>query len=811
MDRLLPELPRGDHPAEDPRDAHPPRNRGPHAHETPGRAAAASSPCSCRSSSPPPAPGGAGPVRPLLRQEQGQVRQLRLAGLQEPPLRGLLLPGVRAAPRAAHLLPGERLPEDLRPASSTRCRRPIPVILYKTHSEFEQTNLYPALPPGGGGSPSPSPAVNRHGPAHRRAPGPAAGADHPRDDPRLRVRHHPARIGYASSSGRIPLWVDEGLADYFRGMWDSARPHDDPRRGGHRPDAEALEGRSSRPSRAASSTTWATPASSSSSRATARRGSASSSTPCARASSAGRPTSIFKQAFRTTPEEFDDAFDKWLKERFKPFRDKQRPDDFGRNLSPNPEKTPFTQVFGFAPSPSGEIVGGPHRQPRRRARPTSCSLSTQDGTVISRTSPRASTPPGRASPSTRTSWPGGRSPSTPSGDYVGFFGRTGRAGSFFLVSRPRRAGAATIKIAARPGAGPLPAPRRTARDLRRPQGGGLGHLACLDLETRRGRRTSPRTSTTTTTPRSRPTGRLVVYERRVSGHDKIYAFPLADPQKKTQLTFGPFDDDAPDLLARRQEDLLLLRRGRRHPQPAQPRPADGGDRAVHGRASGATWRPRPRQGRRAATASAFISYFKGEYRPPHEGHGRADQGDRAGRADGRRGPRGLPARRRPPGGPGEQAEQEARSRASTSRAAPPSTSGSPRAATSSAAPRSPSPTCSTTTLHASPSCPSASTGSTTGATSTSPRRLHYGIDLFDHTQFFYPSYYYRPPTTASPRTACSPPSATGGPGLRAVPPRQVPPDRAVGRGHQRRTSSTRTRTHKPSCASRPARWACPSS
>jgi Tol biopolymer transport system component len=31
----------------------------------------------------------------------------------------------------------------------------------------------------------------------------------------------------------------------------------------------------------------------------------------------------------------------------------------------------------------------------------------------------------------------------------------------------------------------------------------------------------------------------------VSGHDKIYTFPLADPSRKTQLTFGPHDDSAP--------------------------------------------------------------------------------------------------------------------------------------------------------------------------------------------------------------------------------------------------------------------------
>ena len=39
------------------------------------------------------------------------------------------------------------------------------------------------------------------------------------------------------------------------------------------------------------------------------------------------------------PEEFDQQFEKYLKDRFKPFRDKERPADYGRDLAPNPEKT----------------------------------------------------------------------------------------------------------------------------------------------------------------------------------------------------------------------------------------------------------------------------------------------------------------------------------------------------------------------------------------------------------------------------------------------------------------------------------------
>jgi hypothetical protein len=46
-------------------------------------------------------------------------------------------------------------------------------------------------------------------------------------------------------------------------------------------------------------------------------------------------------------------------------------------------------------------------------------------------------------------------------------------------------------------------------------------------------------------PRISPDGALVVYTRRVSGHNKVFSFPLADPSRRTQLTFGAHDDAAP--------------------------------------------------------------------------------------------------------------------------------------------------------------------------------------------------------------------------------------------------------------------------
>ncbi len=64
----------------------------------------------------------------------------------------------------------------------------------------------------------------------------------------------------------------------------------------------------------------------------------------------------YEEALKMKKEEFDEAFERYLKERFKPFRDKERPADYGRDLSPNKEKTNFAQALSIAPSPSGDLI-----------------------------------------------------------------------------------------------------------------------------------------------------------------------------------------------------------------------------------------------------------------------------------------------------------------------------------------------------------------------------------------------------------------------------------------------------------------------
>ena len=250
---------------------------------------------------------------------------------------------------------------------------------------------------------------------------------------------------------------------------------------------------------------------------------------------------IYKQAFRTTPEEFDQAFDKWLKERFKPFRDKERPSDYGRDLSPNPEKTSFTQVFGFAPSPSGEMVAAITAD-RNNGKATIVLLSARDGQLINHLTPGF--PKEYENLSINEQFVAGRSIGfDPRGDAVAFFGRVNKGRTLFLVSvldgRVLRSIPVKQDLPQAPAL--LPDGRHVIyAGLRE----GVSDIWMLDMETGEARNLT-KDDYADTDPQVSPDGKLVVYTRRISGHDKVYSFPLDNPAKKTQLTFGAFDDSAP--------------------------------------------------------------------------------------------------------------------------------------------------------------------------------------------------------------------------------------------------------------------------
>jgi len=112
----------------------------------------------------------------------------------------------------------------------------------------------------------------------------------------------------------------------------------------------------------------------------ARRGSVSSSTPAQ-----GDPRRLdggaLKQAFRTTPEEFDAAFDKWLKERLQAVPRQAAPGRLRPRSLPRTRRRRASPRPSASPEPSGEIAAVITAN-RSDGEADVVLVSTKDGTVI---------------------------------------------------------------------------------------------------------------------------------------------------------------------------------------------------------------------------------------------------------------------------------------------------------------------------------------------------------------------------------------------------------------------------------------------
>ncbi len=418
---------------------------------------------------------------------------------------------------------------------------PIPLILYKTHSEFEETNLFSDFVPEG--------VLAFTEPVRDRMVVPI---DEPPDLLQGLITHELTHVFEFDLVPRnliqrgIPLWVDEGLADYERSLWDpldlmtvrdAAVADQIPKLsrfedyGGFNPRVvynlghsafEFIEARYG------------------------KEGIRQFLYTLRKNVVGGSAESIYQQAFRMRPDEFDDAFEKWLKERFKPFRDKQRPSDYGRDLSPDPERGPYTQVIGFAPSPSGDMVAALTGN-RSEGELDLVLLSTKDRTVLKNLTSGYSEEFEGISINFNAREIGHSIAFDPKGDTIAFLARTGKRRSLFLVS------VLNGKVLKRVG---LDLDEATApcfladgrHVLLSALKDGVSDIFSIDVETGEEKNLT-QDSFADADPQVSPDGKTVIYSRRVSGHDKIYAFALDDPSRKTQLTFGTYDDVTPSYSA----------------------------------------------------------------------------------------------------------------------------------------------------------------------------------------------------------------------------------------------------------------------
>src|SRR6476661_6837727 len=251
----------------------------------------------------------------------------------------------------------------------------VPLVLYKTESEFQQQNIDPGELPEG--------VLAFAEPYRDRMVLPI---DEPSDALYRLITHELTHVFEFDIIPRtllrrgLPLWVDEGLSDFMTGYWN---PFDlmsvrDAAIADIVPSMSDFEGVQFADGRLPYNlghaafefieSKWG-------------KEGLRQFLFALRKAVIGGGESAYEEAFRLKPEEFDEQFDKYLKDRFKPFRDKERPQDYGKDLAPKRGKTPYSVVVSIEPSPSGDLMAVAAGN-RKDQELDIVLMSTKDGKII---------------------------------------------------------------------------------------------------------------------------------------------------------------------------------------------------------------------------------------------------------------------------------------------------------------------------------------------------------------------------------------------------------------------------------------------
>lgn len=495
----------------------------------------------------------------------------------------------------------------------------VPIVLFATHSEFEQQNVIPGAAQEG--------VAAFAEPQRDRMLLPI---DEPPDQLYRLIVHELTHVFQFDIIPRglirrgIPLWVDEGQADYMASVW---RPFDlmmvrDAAIADVVPKMSKLEGYGD----------------GSSPRLIYNLGHAvyefieskwgkegiRQFMFALRKNVIGGGENAYEEAFRITADEFDQQFDKYLKDRFKPFRDKERPADYGRDLAPDREKTRYRSVLSIEPSPSGDLFAAAAVN-RRDGKLDLILVSTKDGTVVRNLTPGFDQSRGYeyfALPSSRfntvpwMSW-------SPVGDRLVYFVRAEKTRTLIVQN------VLTRDIEQRVEINDIDAPESpdVSPDGRHVVFAGLrnavGDIFQIDLQTKEIRNLT-NDELTNFGPTYSADGKTVVFLSRISGNDKLFRLDLESGQR-TQLTFGTYDETGAQFL---DDDTLLFSSTATDPaKPLDPEEARNGEifniwtlslktgelRQYTDSVTGILSPVVLREKDSPAATLAFITYYKDEY------------------------------------------------------------------------------------------------------------------------------------------------------------------------------------------------------
>jgi len=427
----------------------------------------------------------------------------------------------------------QQISADLKHDLSTK----VQLILFKTHSEFEQENVDPSAGQEGVGAFAE--------PTQHRMVMPI---DAPPDQLYGLIVHELTHqfefdiIPQGLIRRNVPLWVNEGLSEYERGQWtpidlmmvrDAAISDIVPKM----TETEAYGGNNARfvPYNLGHAVFEFI-------EAKYGKEGVRQFIFSLRKSVIGGGEDAYEEALKMKKDEFDQAFERYLKDRFKPFRDKERPADYGRDLSPNKEKTPYIEAISVAPSPSGDLIGAMTFN-RKDGEIDVILISSKDGSIVRDLTKGFDKDMGfdhiiqngERFEMPWMTW-------SPRGDRLAFFVRTNKERTLIVQN------VLTRKIEQRIPMKSVDEPESPAFS---PDGktiafaalrGAVGDIYSVDLATE--------TITNLTNdnfadagPTFSPDGKYIIYVARVSGNEKLFRLDL-DTRKKTQITFGTVDETA---------------------------------------------------------------------------------------------------------------------------------------------------------------------------------------------------------------------------------------------------------------------------
>ncbi|MEW6363605.1 MAG: hypothetical protein AB1714_03080 [Acidobacteriota bacterium] len=415
----------------------------------------------------------------------------------------------------------------------------IPLIFYKTHSEFEQTHLFPDFVPEGVLAFAES-VQNRM----------VMPIDLPADELQNLITHELTHIfeysilygGLSSPLVQLrspPDWVMEGFADFEVGEWDlsSEMTIRDMTITDRLPtigkDGQFKEEQSS--VRAPydighaifdfMESRWG------------MDGIRQFWWSLKKGSVIGKST-LFEDALKTKASDFDQDFKKYMRDRFKDYREKEIPVDYGRDISPQGK---LFSVFAMELSPSGDLIAALTGN-RADAELDLVLISARDGRIIKNLTKGYTTryqaihyqyDPAKGD---AIAW-------SRDGDNIAFLARTGKRRSIFLIKVTTGKIERKLPLTIDEATSPVFYPDGSALLVSGLQDG-VADLFKISLADGSVTKVTDN-RLVDRNPTISPDGRWLAFTVRVGKYDKLFVAPLDSPHAAEQKTWGDGNDVNP--------------------------------------------------------------------------------------------------------------------------------------------------------------------------------------------------------------------------------------------------------------------------